>query len=299
MTSQLAGSLTKARSLSWPYVSVPESRYYWGPVTASINWCEQNYAVTSYIAEFCNTTTNSVFLVLATVAIVNALRFKYERRILLTSLGYMLVGIGSWLFHMTLRYEYQLLDELPMIYTTLIMFWGMFEYKMSQRQSFALGVVTIALGVGITWYYLVNKDPVFHEVAYALLTISILIKSWTLAYYEIEDATAIKNIKYCAVLGASSFLTGFALWGVDQWQCSNLTRIRHWMGIPWGFIFELHGWWHVLTGLGVAVFITVLTYIRIQLLGRHDEFEMIFYARFWPVVVPKNGYKLIDNDHLA
>lgn len=107
-TSNIASSglaaMTEHRSLSFPYLPIPEKLYYWGPVTATINWCEEDYVVTKYIAEFCNTTTNAVFIILAAVAIRNAIRYHYERRILLTSLGFMLVGIGSWLFHMTLRY---------------------------------------------------------------------------------------------------------------------------------------------------------------------------------------------------
>ena len=31
-------------------------------------------------------------------------------------LSLLLVGIGSWLFHMTLLYEMQLLDEVPMVF---------------------------------------------------------------------------------------------------------------------------------------------------------------------------------------
>lgn len=26
---------------------------YWGPTTSTLDWCEENYAVTRYIAEFC------------------------------------------------------------------------------------------------------------------------------------------------------------------------------------------------------------------------------------------------------
>ncbi|MBZ3884813.1 Alkaline ceramidase 3 [Sciurus carolinensis] len=45
---------------------------YWGPTTSTLDWCEENYFVTQYIAEF-------------------------------------LVGMGSWCFHMTLQYEMQVM----------------------------------------------------------------------------------------------------------------------------------------------------------------------------------------------
>lgn len=39
-------------------------RGYWGPVTSSIDWCEKNYEVTPYVAEFSNTFTNIGFVIL-------------------------------------------------------------------------------------------------------------------------------------------------------------------------------------------------------------------------------------------
>lgn len=195
--------------------------------------------------------------------------------------------------------EFQLLDELPMIYTTLIMFWGVFDYGLSQLLSALLAVFTVLLGGGITWYYLVNKNPVFHEVAYGLITASVLFQSWYLAYSHVKDPFSLGQMKRIAISGAVLFLSGFGLWGIDRGQCSNLTTVKHWMGIPWGFIFELHGWWHILTGLGVALFITVLNQLRVHLAHQENEYEMQFTLGFWPTLVRKGeGYKLVD-DHEA
>lgn len=38
-----------------------------------------------------------------------------ETRFLLSYLSILAVGFGSWLFHMTLLYEFQLFDEIPMV----------------------------------------------------------------------------------------------------------------------------------------------------------------------------------------
>ena len=39
-------------------------------------------------------------------------------RFILSYCSLLLVGVGSWSFHMTLRYEMQLLDEIPMIFAS-------------------------------------------------------------------------------------------------------------------------------------------------------------------------------------
>jgi dihydroceramidase len=284
------------RHFSIPYTKTPKRDYFWGPVTASIDWCEENYVISRYIAEFCNTTTNAIFVILAIIAIRNALQWHYERRILLTSIGFLAVGLGSWLFHMTLKYEFQLLDELPMIWTTLIMFWGIFDYGLSRAQSLGLAAGTTMLGVGVTWYYLVNKNPVFHEVAYGFITAAVLLRSWYLVLKRVdkEDAEARDDLRYTATWGAVTFLSGFALWGIDRGQCGNLTHAKHFMGLPWGMVLELHGWWHLLTGTGVALYITFLTQLRLHLTARQDEFQVRYVFRFWPVLERKHEPLLQD-----
>jgi len=42
---------------------------YWGEVTATMDWCERNYVVTPYIAEFYNTISNLGFISLSLAGI--------------------------------------------------------------------------------------------------------------------------------------------------------------------------------------------------------------------------------------
>lgn len=37
---------------------------YWGKPTATLDWCEENYAVTPYIAEFCKLQSIAYLLVI-------------------------------------------------------------------------------------------------------------------------------------------------------------------------------------------------------------------------------------------
>jgi dihydroceramidase len=74
------------------------------------------------------------------------------------------------------------------------------------------------------------------------------------------------------------FAFGYIVWLIDDWACRILTDVRHTVGIPLAFLFELHGWyapcynpslglilimnrWHVFTAIGgyIAVAIVDMT----------------------------------------
>jgi dihydroceramidase len=111
---------------------------FWGWPTATIDWCEESkssasslfisfhcvliklldYTISPYIAEFVNTMTNAFFSIrallhlansrvvsLACFGVRNSIRERYHPWFIATELGFMLVGIGSWLFHATLLYQ--------------------------------------------------------------------------------------------------------------------------------------------------------------------------------------------------
>ena len=89
---------------------------FWGPPSSTINWCETNYEVTHYIAEFWNTITNLGFIIPPLFGLSNCRNLGIESRYAYSFILILLVGIGSWMFHMTLTFEMQLLDEIPMMW---------------------------------------------------------------------------------------------------------------------------------------------------------------------------------------
>jgi dihydroceramidase len=53
--------------------------------------------------------------------------------------------------------------------------------------------------------------------------------------------------------GSIIFVTGFVIWNIDNAICSSLTGWKRSIGMPWSFLLELHGWWHVFTGAGAYI----------------------------------------------
>jgi len=77
---------------------------FWGPVTSTTELCEENYAHSSYIAEFYNTISNVPCVLLALIGLVNAFRQGFEKRFSVLHISNMILAIGSMIFHATLQH---------------------------------------------------------------------------------------------------------------------------------------------------------------------------------------------------
>ena len=91
---------------------------FWGHVTASRDWCEPNYAVTPYIAEFWNTISNLLYILFA----INLWRIKrnldrtvpqfhHFQSLNVFISGLFVLGFASGSFHGTLKYWPQIFDR--------------------------------------------------------------------------------------------------------------------------------------------------------------------------------------------
>lgn len=264
----------------------PSDSGFWGRPTSTIDWCEENYVVTHYIAEAVNTITNAAFIILACYAWRNARKFKLEQRFLYSCYGFMLVGVGSWLFHMTLKYHFQLLDELPMIYATCIPLWSTFTWATS-KQFERKAAFSIFCGVALlTAIYLRYKNPTIHQAAYGTMNVIIILKSVQQSHRYVTEKRALANLNRTLYLGVSEFLFGWFLWNLDIHFCDMWRSLRRSIGMPLGFLLEGHGWWHLFTGLGVYSYLVYLQYLRMFQLKKADEFEYVWRFGILPVMQP-------------
>jgi len=87
-----------------------------GITPASIDWCEPNYVVSEHIAEFQNTISSLAIMVGGLIGAGWAIKYRHHTSLTVFSLLIAFVGFGSALFHGTLLFIPQLLDELPMMY---------------------------------------------------------------------------------------------------------------------------------------------------------------------------------------
>ena len=187
------------------------------------------------------------------------------------------------MFHTTLKYPWQLVDELNMIYTTCLMSYANLSFRRSTQFNVCLGIGCVAFCAYITAYYHFLQDPAFHQNVYAVMTIWLVFRSAYLMEISLRprwrgtlesdrvakekkgvsvptreeqermnkrDLEILRNMWYLVIWGVSVFLAGFALWGLDNKYCGTLRSWRRQIGLPWGALLELHGWWHIFTGYG-------------------------------------------------
>ncbi len=82
------------------------------------------------------------------------------------------------------------------------------------------------------------------------------------------------------LINAANFLFGYLLWSIDFHLCSYVTKAKHYVGLPWGFLFELHGWWHIFTGIGAYIGMALTEYLVTIEEGQTGRVEEGFV---WPV----------------
>lgn len=95
---------------------------------ANIDWCEANYATLDWVAEAWNTFSSIPMSFIALYGFWRAKQhLKWETRWAMAWGLLGVVGVGSALFHATLRHMFQAADELPMLYCNLIFVYLMLE----------------------------------------------------------------------------------------------------------------------------------------------------------------------------
>jgi dihydroceramidase len=175
------------------------------------------------------------------------------------------VGIGSFLFHATLKYEMQLLDELSMIYLACTSFFAIFSHGKTRPATILIFIFTVSLAVFVSVYYHYLQDPVFHQNAFAILTATNIFRGWYQMEHTLRPLRKVKRSKSrdvktqtredqrdleiladmwtLSLSGVAYIAIGFFIWNMDNIFCNHIRYWRRAMGLPWGILLEGHGWW--------------------------------------------------------
>lgn len=260
----------------------PPVHGYWGPSTSSIDWCEANYTITKFIAEFTNTLSNLAIVSWAIYGLKNCRQENLPLPLALCQAGIALVGVGSFLFHATLRYEWQLGDELPMIFCCTFIAYVTFDTRSASlpRTPFVrcLPYLLVLYSFGVSAVYIRYPYPVIHQAAFGFIQLVATFRAAYTVRTAPERTYREKRNKADAtrytLMGAVLFLIGFLIWNIDNLYCDRISQLKEHLGTPWSFILEGHAWWHLATGTGSYLSVVGLQLMSASLKESAEGFEM-------------------------
>lgn len=211
-------------------------------ITSSVDWCEDNFAVLPFVAEFWNTTSS---LALCAVAVFGQLLHRrlnvwYSNAVFATLF---VVGLGSVAFHSRLTSTCQLFDEVPMVVLVCLLMYVVTldpDWKTVVWTSFSGSTMVLAMTKTMTASSSSGPGLEF----YVFQTSFVLFVMWGLGRFMLTLRRFPMSLSAHLLLqkGLGIFLLGWGCWLVDYFGCGWV------QGLSWNP--QLHAWWHVLSAVG-------------------------------------------------
>jgi len=242
---------------------------YWGERTSAVDWCESNYTWSFYIADFFNTITSLPAAFLAFHGVYLAFKYGYEKRMVVVNLLVALVGLGSAAFHGTLLYSGQIMDELPMVYTSLSLLYVVLEMEAKNKPIYKyLAPLIFGYSILFTGVYLyLPTFFIFFLIGY-IFSILMLVYHCSIIY---RNPTTLRHQRVLIVLSISFYIGGWLFFWIPEIAFCDTLKV-----------FNFHAWWHVTSTLGAFVMVIFTVFQREIHRGRNPQLN---YNRFLGVPI--------------
>lgn len=246
---------------------------------ASVDWCEPNYVVVSWLAEFWNVCSSAPMLVVGLGALLRASRggAPLAWRFRACFLGLALVGAGSMAFHGSLLQTAQILDELPMVYCALLMAYCIAvradEKPKDASRIRRLQLLFSSYGLAFTVAYLSSASYfMLFVVSFAGIVAYLVLRGG----YIVFRLSADRVLQRLYLVAAGSFCAAvFLFWFPERG-----------LGCDHAFQGLLpHAWFHLLAATGTYTGFMVVIYDRYKIQGREPSLRWLPL----PWVLPQAG----------
>ncbi len=248
----------------------------WGPVTSTMNWCEGNYVLVWWIAEFWNALT-SLF-----IALLGVLGWRLHRHhdlgMRLAFIALAIIGFGSFAFHGTLRFETQMMDEIPMIWAALCMFYNLATGLMPKHHHRKLASALIIWGLATTAAMIATR----HTIEFQVFVTNFLIAEGLgfAAAVPLYRRFLSPQVRRWFWIGVGLHAFGGLCWITEQALCAII--------LEWPLNPQLHAIWHVFTGAGMyTLFVCTAAYRELA-----QGVDTTVAQNRWrlPVAIPANPH---------
>jgi len=243
---------------------------FWGETTANIDWCERNYAVTFYIAEFWNTLSSLMMVFVGFVGLYAMKKTPVAFRI--GYLALVCVGLGSTCFHATMRREEQMLDEVPMLFAVSAIFYisltaravkkmmPMSARRNSLRKTVLLGLFVTFCFTITTLMFVYPDNPVIFLSSFGISLTLTVVSGVMRYYYGGRSGRPVPKAQLYAEIALTIWAVGGIAWCIEPHICHEVGPI------------QLHAWWHMAAGVATHMTLQFHWYLEIDfLVSKSDD----------------------------
>jgi dihydroceramidase len=237
----------------------PSEIGYWGQVDTTTSFCEPHYAVSPYFAEFYNAWSSLIFVVIGLWHLYTI----QDRYLQGASLWLIVIGVGSFAFHATMRYYMQLLDEGPMmgfIATTFLTKTTVLPKTWWRNSATYLRVIMYSQCLMIIAWYLWTGIYEIFVTGFTLVVFQDCLLGLLVSLSSSSQQQSIKQ-KYFG-LAVGFILVGKAVWEVERQTCPYYPHLA----------WPLHMVWHGLSAAAAHYGILANVWIRLEC-SQNKEFQ--------------------------
>ncbi|XXH01641.1 hypothetical protein Hte_008001 [Hypoxylon texense] len=241
------------------------------------SFCEEDYVVSIYVAEFINSLTNFAYVYFA-------LRYMYARgprgsrgifapRTDFMSISLLVLGVCSFLFHASLRQTLQFADELGMLLLAWALLQGLLTGRRPEGSDRLVNVILAIVFPLFGAFYVWTGKIIYHASAFILMVVFMTIRGHHLFYFR-QPAFPADRLNVWRAGGRKALallIVGYILWNIDLELCAELRSLRESVGLPWAWLFELHGWWHILTAWAANELMVIIRGVQEELIREKEE----------------------------
>jgi dihydroceramidase len=224
---------------------------YWGTVDTTTTFCEPHYSWSPYFAEFVNAWSSLIYVVVGSYVMrkfanddddktTTAQPSFFMGYLPMAGLWLVAIGLGSFLFHGTMRYSMQLLDELPMVG----LMWSVIMHKATSKQHAGIHkygtLIQIFISLqAVTWVtaylYLELYEVFLHGFTAMVFTDAILAYLLQSAAGPSSSSKLVVALKQKVNRHAVAYiLVGKAVWELENHLCPSMPSI-----------WPMHTIWHL------------------------------------------------------
>jgi dihydroceramidase len=174
------------------------------------------------------------------------------------SISLLSIGIASAMFHGTLLQPAQLFDDLSMFFLGGALIQALYATNQTPAVQKLIAITVTLATTALSVAYVRSGEILLHTYIFVGMLNLIWPRTMFLIYGQGRSEMEKSRLRKRFWKAVVPLLIAYTLWHIDLEKCFELREFRSRFDIPWSWVFELHGWWHIGTGVGACEYIKLI-----------------------------------------